>query len=131
MRTDATLTNTSHDTQSRGITFSPKGYRVTSSTVTAVTSPPPRSAPTNARTGLEAGEIAQAIVDNLRCLQGKLPQHATRHDWYTALAYSIRDRLLARAMSTAEEITHTHADAKLVAYLSAEFLLGPTAARAP
>jgi hypothetical protein len=33
------------------------------------------------RTGLEADAIATALIENLRCLQGKLPQHATRNDW--------------------------------------------------
>ena len=39
---------------------------------------------TNVRTGLGADAIATALIDNLHCLQGKLPQHATRNDWYMA-----------------------------------------------
>jgi starch phosphorylase len=34
----------------------------------------------NIRTGLEADAIATALIENLHCLQGKLPQHATRND---------------------------------------------------
>jgi starch phosphorylase len=84
-----------------------------------------RVAAANARTGVEPDEIARAIVDNLRCLQGKLPRHATRHDWYMALAYSVRDRLLDRSLTTAEAIADARSDRKLVAYVSAEFLIGP------
>jgi hypothetical protein len=37
------------------------------------------SAPKNVRTGLRAEEIAAALIDNLHCIQGKQPQHATRN----------------------------------------------------
>jgi starch phosphorylase len=30
--------------------------------------------------------IAEALIDHLHYLQAKLPQHATRNDWYMALA---------------------------------------------
>ncbi|HEY7164290.1 MAG TPA: hypothetical protein VIB79_06990, partial [Candidatus Binatia bacterium] len=39
------------------------------------------------RTGISADAIAQALIDNLHCLQAKLPVGATRNDWYMALAY--------------------------------------------
>ena len=48
------------------------------------------------RTGLGADAIAKALIDNLHCQQAKLPRHATRNDWYMALAYTVRDRALAR-----------------------------------
>ena len=48
------------------------------------------------RTGLGAEAIAAALIDNLHYLQAKLPQHATRNDWYMALAYTVRDRMLDR-----------------------------------
>ena len=32
----------------------------------------------NVRTGLDADAIAAALIDNLHCIQAKLPQHATR-----------------------------------------------------
>jgi starch phosphorylase len=79
----------------------------------------------NARTGLEADTIATALIDNLHCLQGKLPQHATRRDWYMALAYTVRDRMMQRYIGTVESVSETNTDAKVVAYLSAEFLTGP------
>jgi glycogen phosphorylase len=77
------------------------------------------------RTGLGADAIATALIDNLHCLQGKLPQHATRNDWYMALAYTVRDRMMHRYIGTVESIAETNTDAKVVAYLSAEFLTGP------
>jgi glycogen phosphorylase len=77
------------------------------------------------RIGLETDAIATALIENLHCLQGKLPQHATRNDWYMALAYTVRDRMMHRYMGTVESISQTNTNAKVVAYLSAEFLTGP------
>ena len=68
--------------------------------------------------------MADALLDKLRCLQAKLPQHATRNDWYMALAYTVRDCMLANYMTTVESIAGS-SSAKVVAYLSAEFLTGP------
>jgi glycogen phosphorylase len=73
----------------------------------------------------DAKAIAPALIDNLHCLQGKLPQHATRNDWYMALAYTVRDRMMHRYIGTVDSISQTNTDAKVVAYLSAEFLTGP------
>ena len=80
---------------------------------------------TNVRTGLGADAIAAALIENLHCLQGKLPQHATRNDWYMALAYTVRDRMMERYVATVGSIAGANTDAKAVAYLSAEFLTGP------
>ena len=76
------------------------------------------------RSGAEPAAIATALVENLRCLQAKLPEHATRNDWYMALAYTVRDRMLANYITTVNSITAPR-PAKVVAYLSAEFLTGP------
>jgi starch phosphorylase len=84
-----------------------------------------RNAVVNIRTGLGADEIVEALIDNLHCLQAKLPQHATRNDWYLALAYTIRDRMMDRYIATVASITDANTTAKVVAYLSAEFLTGP------
>ena len=75
------------------------------------------------RTGTSVPALKQAILDNLRYLQARLPQIATRNDWYMALAHAARDRLMRRWL---ESIPHL-ADArlKIVGYLSAEFLMGP------
>jgi glycogen phosphorylase len=77
------------------------------------------------RTGIGADVIAEALIDNLHCLQAKLPQHATRNDWYVALAYTVRDRMLDRYIKTLEALIGANASVKAVAYLSAEFLTGP------
>jgi starch phosphorylase len=76
------------------------------------------------RTGAEPAAIAAALLDNLRYLQAKLPEHATRNDWYMALAYAVRDRMLAHYITTVKSITGP-GPVKVVAYLSAEFLTGP------
>src|SRR6476469_1879767 len=81
--------------------------------------------PTDIRTGQTTDAVARALIDNLRCLQGKLPQHATLNDWYMALAYTVRDRMIDRYISTLETMTDVHSGTKVVAYLSAEFLVGP------
>jgi starch phosphorylase len=77
------------------------------------------------RIGLSTDAIAQALVDNLHCLQGKPPQYATRNDWYMAMAYTVRDRMLDHYIRTLEATTSAQRGAKVVAYLSAEFLTGP------
>jgi starch phosphorylase len=79
----------------------------------------------NARTGTGSEAIAAGLVDNLLYLQARLPRHATRNDWYMALACTIRDRLLERYIAGIEAISHGASTAKVVAYLSAEFLTGP------
>jgi starch phosphorylase len=75
------------------------------------------------RTGLSAGSLQRAVVDNLLYQQGRPRPLATPNDWYMALAYSVRDRMLARWQSTA--LAALRADVKVTCYLSAEFLIGP------
>ncbi|MBL8361554.1 MAG: glycogen/starch/alpha-glucan phosphorylase [Rubrivivax sp.] len=67
--------------------------------------------------------LKRAFLDNLYCVQGKFPALATRSDYYLALAHVVRDRLLQRWISTAA--AYTKAGSRTVAYLSAEFLMGP------
>jgi glycogen phosphorylase len=81
----------------------------------------PASEPT--RSGLSADALRRAVLDNLACQQGRFPDIATPQDWYMALAYSVRDRLLARWVSTVR--AYAAREAKVVCYLSAEFLIGP------
>jgi starch phosphorylase len=76
------------------------------------------------RTGLGPDAIAEALIDNLHYLQAKVPLNATRNDWYMALAYTVRDRMLNRYIQMIEAIIDAKT-AKAVAYLSAEFLTGP------
>jgi starch phosphorylase len=74
------------------------------------------------RTGTSPETLAQAILDNLYYVQGRPPELATRNDWYMALAYTVRDRLLHNWVQTLKTIRQ---DVKVVSYLSAEFLIGP------
>lgn len=75
------------------------------------------------RTGLSIETIRRALLDNLYYVQGKTPETATKNDLYLALAYTVRDRLLKRWLST--QLTYRKTSVKIVSYLSAEFLLGP------
>ncbi|MDD5322285.1 MAG: glycogen/starch/alpha-glucan phosphorylase [Methylococcales bacterium] len=76
-----------------------------------------------AHTGLSKEALKHAFFDNLFYVQGKFPALATQHDYYLALAYTVRDRLLHCWISTAE--TYTRQKVRTVAYFSAEFLVGP------
>ena len=52
-----------------------------------------------------------------------MPLAATRNDLYAALALTVRDRLFNQSVHTLEN--YVERDARIVAYLSAEFLPGP------
>ena len=78
---------------------------------------------TNIRTGLTASEIKQDFHENLCCGLGRVERFATRHDQYYALALTVRDRVLQRTVESME--TYGGANARRVAYLSAEYLPGP------
>ncbi|MDB6044961.1 MAG: malP 2 [Gammaproteobacteria bacterium] len=75
------------------------------------------------RVDLSMEAFKHAFLDNLFYVQGKIPALATKRDYYMALAFTVRDRMLHRWISTAEAYT-THGS-RTVAYLSAEFLMGP------
>jgi len=79
----------------------------------------------NVRTDLTPDAIAAAVVENLRYVQGKLPVYASPTEWYVALATAIRDRLLDRCLRTIQRLGEVGDETKIVAYLSAEFLMGP------
>src|ERR1041384_8124256 len=78
---------------------------------------------TDDRVALNKEAFKHAFLDNLFYVQGKTPALATKSDYYMALAYTVRDRMLHRWISTAE--TYTKHGSRTVAYLSAEFLMGP------
>ena len=75
------------------------------------------------RCGLSVADLKQSFLDNLLCALGRVPMAATRHDHYTALALTVRDRLLKQSVRTLEH--YAGRDSRVVAYLSAEFLPGP------
>jgi starch phosphorylase len=89
------------------------------------TASPPANESEDTRTGMGADAIAAALIDNLRCLQGRSPRYATLNDWYMATAYTVRGRLLDRLVTRVEGAVERHHPVKVVAYLSAEFLTGP------
>ncbi|MBW7930046.1 MAG: glycogen/starch/alpha-glucan phosphorylase [Gammaproteobacteria bacterium] len=75
------------------------------------------------RAGLGVPAIRQSVLDNLAYLQARYPAIATPWNWYMALGYSIRDRLLDRWVASVK--TYAAPDVKVACYLSAEFLIGP------
>lgn len=75
------------------------------------------------RIALTKEAFKHAFLDNLFYTQGKFPALATRNDYYQALAYAVRDRMLQRWISTAA--AYTKQGSRTVAYFSAEFLMGP------
>ncbi len=78
------------------------------------------------RTGANPEAIAKVFLDNLYYVQGRTQTLATKNDLYMALAYTVRDRLLDRWLKQVRKLTETGAkNARVVAYLSAEFLPGP------
>ena len=83
-----------------------------------------QTAPAEAtRSGLAARTLQRAVLDNLLCLQGRFPRIASPYDWYMALAYSVRDRLLERWQCTVR--AYQQREVKIAVYLSAEYLIGP------
>jgi starch phosphorylase len=75
------------------------------------------------RTGTSVVTLQRAILDNLFYIAGRSAGSATPLDYYTAVAYTVRDRLLKRWLETLEE--NISENARVVCYLSAEFLMGP------
>ena len=75
------------------------------------------------RTGMSKETLKRAFLDNLFYIQGVDRSNATEYDYYVALAYTIRDRLLHRFLKTVDTYKKNN-DTKLVCYLSAEFLMG-------
>lgn len=77
----------------------------------------------NIRTGQSAEEIQQAILDNLHFMLGRHPDLASPNEWYMAVSYAIRDRMMKNWIDTLSRFMQ--GETKVVGYLSAEFLEGP------
>jgi len=75
------------------------------------------------RTGSSVEELKQAFLDNMFCALGRMPKIATLNDAYHALALTVRDRVLKQGVLTLRN--YAEHNARVVAYLSAEFLPGP------
>jgi starch phosphorylase len=77
----------------------------------------------NIRTGTSVASLKKAILDNLYYIQGRTPGLATKNDWYMAVAYTVRDRMLEHFIHSLKGMQDPRV--KIVSYLSAEFLMGP------
>jgi len=76
------------------------------------------------RTGLDAPTLARAVREHLFYETGRQPETATLNDVYLAVAATVRDRLFHRVTATLDRQA-TGLNTRAVAYLSAEFLMGP------
>jgi starch phosphorylase len=72
---------------------------------------------------MSVADLRQSFLDNLLCGLGRVPTAATPNDIYTALALTVRDRVHKQGVRTME--ARSQQEARVVAYLSAEFLTGP------
>ena len=73
--------------------------------------------------GLDAKGVFDGMTEHLFFTLGKRASTARLHDLYMALRYAVRDRLMGRYLATTEALRAK--PQKSVAYLSAEFLIGP------
>jgi len=84
----------------------------------------PQPEPCDVRTDCSLEAVRQAIVDNLYFLLGRTSEIATPEDWYNAVSLTVRDRML-KAWTDGLERLSREPDVRVVAYLSAEYLIGP------
>ena len=84
---------------------------------------PPEGSLKGLRTAPGVDALAQSFLDNLFFVQGRSRERATVNDLYMALAHTVRDRLVERWIQTV--LNYRAQDARVVCYLSAEFLTGP------
>jgi starch phosphorylase len=75
------------------------------------------------RTATNTDAIRHSFLDNLYFVQARFPEVASQHDFYLALAWTVRDRLLSNWIDTAS--TYYREASRSVCYLSAEYLPGP------
>ncbi len=75
------------------------------------------------RVGLTKEDLKRAFIDSILYDLARFPGRATPLDCYLAVARAIRDRMVHRWTHSME--TYLDQDARVVCYLSAEFLLGP------
>jgi starch phosphorylase len=75
------------------------------------------------RTSTTVPALKRAILENLFYVVGKRAEVATDMDYFMALAYTVRDRILARWLTTKQD--YAKHSVRSVNYLSAEFLMGP------
>ena len=76
------------------------------------------------RTGLGAKDLFEGITEHLFFTLGRRVDSAGPHDFYLAFSYAVRDRLMSRHLAYKDAL-RAHQRPRAVAYLSAEFLIGP------
>ncbi|PWT71606.1 MAG: glycogen phosphorylase [Bacteroidetes bacterium] len=72
----------------------------------------------------EPTSVERDILESLYYVKGKTTDLATVHDWYWAVAFTVRCRLMKNWIETLHHLTEKKG--KIVGYLSAEFLIGPS-----
>ncbi|MFQ6539689.1 MULTISPECIES: glycogen/starch/alpha-glucan phosphorylase [Aphanothece] len=75
------------------------------------------------RNGLTANDLFDGMAEHLFYTLGTRAEGASVHDLYMALSHAVRDRLMTRHLATKDQLRA--GSAKVVAYFSAEFLIGP------
>ncbi len=75
------------------------------------------------KAGMDSDALFKGMTSHLFFTLGKLATSASHHDLYMALSYAVKDRLMTRYLASQEVIRKK--PQKTVAYLSAEFLIGP------
>ena len=88
----------------------------------AITRQTARKFQATSRTEGEA-EFRQAILDHLHYTQARQVELATRNDWYMAVAFAVRDRMLDGWLAMVDQLSDQKL--KVVSYFSSEFLMGP------
>jgi len=73
---------------------------------------------------LDVASVEHSLINHLIYSVGKDTITATDRDWFYAIAYAVRERLIGRWMETMR--SYYEQDAKRVYYLSMEFLIGRT-----
>ncbi len=72
--------------------------------------------------GLDKESLKHSLVNRLIYSVGQDPSNASARDWFHAIAYAARDRLIEHCMET--QHNYDREDSKRVYYLSMEFLIG-------
>jgi glucan phosphorylase len=83
----------------------------------------PGLSPEHTRTGMSPETLMAAFQDNLNYVTGRPLHLAAPEQRYEALAQTVRDRIMQRWVK--QMSSWNRAETRNVAYLSAEFLLGP------
>lgn len=76
------------------------------------------------RVGLGVDDLFDGLTEHLFFTLGRRTDQLSHHDLYLALSHAVRDRLMVRHLAYKDALRANRS--KVVAYLSAEFLIGPS-----